>query len=90
MMEYGKHNFLEVLESADYGKHVSAMTTEDLHSKAAIAEELAWRDIQITRLTAQNEMLVAALEKAAVHVRPTCDALYKELSEALAAVREKP
>lgn len=35
-----------------YVKHVWAMTAEDLHSKAAIAMELAHRDIQIEQLTA--------------------------------------
>ena len=33
-----------------YQKHVDAMTTEGLHSKAAIAAELAWRDRQIDEL----------------------------------------
>ena len=30
-----------------YARHVLAMTAEDLHSKADIAAELAWRDYQI-------------------------------------------
>ncbi len=30
-----------------YTKHVSAMTSEELHSKADIAAELAWRDFII-------------------------------------------
>jgi hypothetical protein len=33
-----------------YSKHVSAMTTEDLHSKHDIAIQLAWRDQEIERL----------------------------------------
>jgi len=33
-----------------YMKHISAMTTEDLHSKSAIAAELAYRDVQIEKL----------------------------------------
>lgn len=33
-----------------YSRHVEAMTAEGLRSKAAIAEELAYRDQQIERL----------------------------------------
>ena len=40
-----------------YARHTAAMTEEGLHSKADIAAELAWRDMQIDRLQ-------AALEKA--------------------------
>jgi hypothetical protein len=36
-----------------YMKHVSAMTGEKLHSKSAIASELAYRDMEIERLTAR-------------------------------------
>lgn len=38
-----------------FSAHMMAMTAEDLHDKAAIAEELAYRDQQIERLTAENE-----------------------------------
>lgn len=34
----------------DYMRHLSAMTTEKLHSKGDIAAELAWRDREIRRL----------------------------------------
>ena len=47
IMEQGEH----------YGKHVSAMTGEGLHSKSAIAAELAHRDIEIERL---KGLLIAA------------------------------
>lgn len=40
-----------------YCKHVSAMTDEDLHSKSAIASELAHRDIQINILSERNKLL---------------------------------
>lgn len=40
-----------------YCRHVNAMTREDLHMKSAIAAELAWRDIQIDRLRAENANL---------------------------------
>lgn len=33
-----------------YSSHVSAMTSEGLHAKAAIAAELAFRDVQIAKL----------------------------------------
>jgi hypothetical protein len=33
-----------------YSRHVSAMTAEQLHSKADIAEQLAWRDQLIESL----------------------------------------
>jgi len=36
-----------------YAKHVSAMTGEDLHSKSAIAAELAHRDYMIEQLLAR-------------------------------------
>jgi hypothetical protein len=48
MSEYFQRQ-LEKLEP-HYGKHVSAMTGEGLHSKSDIAAELAWRDQQIIRL----------------------------------------
>lgn len=34
-----------------YCRHISAMTTENLHNKADIAIQLAWRDLQIEWLT---------------------------------------
>lgn len=37
--------------------HMSAMTTEDLHSKGDIARELAWRDYKIAKLKAVVEAL---------------------------------
>ncbi len=37
----------EILMSAEYMNHISAMTREKLHSKAAIAIELAMRDLQL-------------------------------------------
>ncbi len=46
-----------------YSRHVSAMTSEELHSKAAIAEQLAWRDKRI-----------AMLEQALALVRGTAEA----------------
>lgn len=53
MTEYRNHT-LKPWDMDDAGghycRHVSAMTTENLHSKADIAEELAWRDMQLAKL----------------------------------------
>lgn len=38
-----------------YSRHVSAMTTEGLHSKSDIAAELAWRDMRIAELERKIE-----------------------------------
>lgn len=46
-----------------YIRHVQAMTSEALHSKADIAEQLAWRDRDIDTLTALNARLAAVLEQ---------------------------
>lgn len=42
-----------------YSKHVSAMTSEELHSKHDIAIQLAWRDQEIEHLRSVNTALVA-------------------------------
>ena len=55
-----------------YSRHTSAMTGEGLHSKSAIAAELAHRDIQIDQLRQQ-------LEQAEARVA--------ELTEALEGIR---
>ena len=52
-MEYRQHASMDVLPHSDYFKHVSAMTKEELHSKAEIAEELAVRDMRIKALETQ-------------------------------------
>ena len=52
-MEYRQHASMDVLPHSDYFKHVSAMTKEELHSKAEIAEELAVRDMRIKELEAK-------------------------------------
>lgn len=45
-----------------YFRHVNAMTGERLHSKADIAEQLAYRDALIRELLAENERLEAVRE----------------------------
>ena len=54
MSEYGKlnkHN--PIMLEPEFTKHVMAMTEENLHNKADIAVELAYRDKRITELEAQ-------------------------------------
>lgn len=48
-----------------YQAHVSAMTSEGLHSKAAIAEQLAWRDqtIEALRRIITRTLACGQLEK---------------------------
>lgn len=51
LKQYDTENRLEEIMSTNhYGVHVHAMTKEALHSKSAIAVELAWRDLQISTL----------------------------------------
>ncbi len=47
-----------------YMRHVGAMTTEELHSKGAIAAELAWRDYVILRLRAELDAKMADVMRA--------------------------
>ena len=62
MSEYAERNERELGEH--YFKHVSAMTGEGLHSKAAIAAELAYRDERIEQLTADRKDAIEALKMA--------------------------
>ena len=45
-----------------YFQHMMAMTSEDLHSKSAIAEELAYRDKRIAELEAALRVAREAIE----------------------------
>lgn len=49
---YAERDIIE--QGYHYSRHVSAMTSEGLHSKSAIAAELAHRDIQLEQ--AQTEI----------------------------------
>lgn len=53
---YRKHESRKVLLDQHYCLHVQAMTAEALHDKGEIAEELAWRDIQIEQLLRAIEL----------------------------------
>lgn len=48
-----------------YTRHVSAMTTEGLHDKSDIAEQLGWRDREIDQLKREVSQLRALLTEAA-------------------------
>ena len=61
-MEYRQHTILNYEMGDFYTKHVMAMTVEALHSKAEIAQELAWRDMQIEKLRDEIESLRECLE----------------------------
>ena len=60
-----------------YITHVGAMTSEGLHSKSSIAAELAHRDIEISRLHAENEALRTGYDAARLEV----ESLKKALAE---------
>lgn len=54
MTEYAERDPMALDEAGNYYcRHVSAMTKEGLHSKSAIAAELAHRDMEIDRLRAR-------------------------------------
>lgn len=82
-MEYRNHTSRDVLLSPHYAKHISAMTSEGLHSKAEIAEELAVRDKRIADLEAQLSALQAG--------EPVAEACYSgEESDYLTCLLLKP
>lgn len=63
MAEYADRDVIALGEH--YTRHLSAMTEEDLSSKAGIAAELAWRDMQIYDLSCKvyyRDERVAELE----------------------------
>ena len=50
-----------------YSRHVSAMTAEGLHSKSAIAAELAYRDKALTDTQAKLEEATLLLREIKAH-----------------------
>lgn len=49
--QYGQRDPIALEKAGGYfTRHMQAMTAEDLFDKSAIAEELAWRDMEIDRL----------------------------------------
>ncbi len=64
MSEYQERDIIELDNAGNYyGKHVLAMTREDLRSKSDIAAELGYRDMVIDKLAEENKRLREALEK---------------------------
>lgn len=64
--QYAERSILKLDKAGGYYcRHVSAMTAEGLHSKSAIAAELAHRDIEIDRLRAENAELRSEREAMA-------------------------
>ena len=70
MSEYKDRDSMKLDELGGYYcKHIAAMTAEGLHSKSAIADELAWRDMIIDRQQSdikqinQNTFTYSAVEK---------------------------
>lgn len=59
---YAERNYQE--QGQHYHNHVDAMTREHLHAKHKIVGELAHRDIEIERLTAEVERLTNRLASA--------------------------
>ena len=79
MSEYANRDHMALGEF--YVRHVSALTAENLHSKSAIAGELAFRDAEITRLRA--ELAQAGPDGwQFVPVEPTEAMLYPDLETA--------
>lgn len=62
-MEYADRDIVALGDH--YTRHVLAMTREQLHDKAAIAAELAYRDAEIERLqkdVSNRDLLIEALK----------------------------
>jgi hypothetical protein len=85
MSEYRNYGDDFIIESNNYGKHVSAMTGEQLHSKSDIAAELAYRDDRIEQLERENELATkeALLMVQAMHKDFYSDSDGAELFEPL-------
>jgi hypothetical protein len=57
-----------VAQGEHYLRHIDAMTREGLHTKSAIAAELAHRDIEIARLMAERDAARADGMRAAASI----------------------
>ena len=90
MTKYRNHDALAVLESAQYGEHVHAMTSEALHDKGEIAEELAARDMEIARMRHRIECLRGGLKSACGWFRDLDDCGSAEMCLEMAGDMEPP
>lgn len=65
MNEYKERDLIELDNAGNYyGKHIAAMTREDLRSKSDIAAELGYRDMTINQLTEEKQILYKALKES--------------------------
>lgn len=63
--EYPKQNAMELDEAGGYFmRHLSAMTSEKLHGKFEIAEQLAWRDKKLDETQVKQDQLDVAEDVA--------------------------
>lgn len=62
-------------------KHMMAMTSEDLHGKAAIAVELAYRDKQIAQLREALQLAKVMMQANDLYLPKTLDVIDKALEE---------
>lgn len=76
MKHYAKRDPIALDQAGGYyRRHVSAMTTEGLHSKADIAAEFGWRDVEIDRLHAALEKVTGVTWRSLWTDAPTPRAL---------------
>jgi hypothetical protein len=69
MKQYAERDIENLDEEGNYYfRHIEAMSEEGLHSKSAIAAELAWRDRQIDIITAKLEKFYDRIREATDHV----------------------
>lgn len=62
MTEYAKRDPQQLdAVGGHYSRHIAAMTEERLHSKHAIAAELAWRDYQLAECTKERDVALRDL-----------------------------
>lgn len=84
--QYAERDLMAMDFAGDhYCRHVSAMTSEQLHSKSDIAAELGWRDMQIASLKEQLTATTNILKSAGIEAN-TVQAGVMELVSKLAAL----
>lgn len=82
MSEYKVRDIIGLDKSGNYyGKHVVAMTREELYSKSDIAAELGYRDMVIDTIRQQNAELVELAKVMCEHACP-CEYWTREESAA--------
>lgn len=80
MTEYAERDIMQLDENGDhYSRHVSAMTGEELHSKSAIAAELAYRDDRIQKMEIALKEALGFSEWVEILGRTECEIYKHEL-----------